>query len=266
MASLFDVTSPRPAGDRYQLDVAEGWLQGRGAFGGLVFGSLIRAIESKLGDPARQLRSLTAEVPGPVERGTVEIAVEALRHGKNMSTMRAALSQHGEVRGHAVAILASNRPSAAATSWNEMTPPELPDWASIEPAPLVRGGGWPEFTQHFEYRLVEGMPLGGKAARALGWIRPRDPGAPRDAAYIAAMIDAWWPAALARFTAWRPMATIAFTLHIAGGVDGLDPEAPLAYRATAPVCGDGYFLETRELWGGDGRLVAVNQQTFAIIQ
>jgi len=32
-----------------------------------------------------------------------------------------------------------------------------------------------------------------------------------------------------------------------------------------PVCADGYFLETRELWGEDGRLLAINQQTFAII-
>ena len=52
----------------------------------------------------------------------------------------------------------------------------------------------------------------------------------------------------------------------APALDGLDPMAPLLYRATAPVCADGYCLETRELWGEDGRLVATNQQTFAIIQ
>jgi acyl-CoA thioesterase len=45
-----------------------------------------------------------------------------------------------------------------------------------------------------------------------------------------------------------------------------DPDAPLLYRATAPVCADGYYLETRELWGADGRLVAINHQTIAIIQ
>jgi len=102
--------------------------------------------------------------------------------------------------------------------------------------------------------------------RALGWVRPRDPGPRRDAAFIAAAIDAWWPVSFVRFGAARPMATIAFTLDIAGGLDGLDPEAPLLYRATAPVCSDGYMLETRELWGGDGRLVALNHQTFVIIR
>jgi Thioesterase-like superfamily len=64
----------------------------------------------------------------------------------------------------------------------------------------------------------------------------------------------------------RPMATIAFTLEVVGELDGLDPDAPLIYRAAAPVCGGGFFVETRELWGEDGRLVAINHQTFAIIQ
>ncbi len=103
-------------------------------------------------------------------------------------------------------------------------------------------------------------------ARALGWVRPRDPGPRRDAAYIAATIDAWWPVLFIRLSARRPMATIAFTLDIVAGLDGLDPDAPLLYRATAPVCADGYYLETRELWGADGRLVAINHQTLAIIQ
>jgi hypothetical protein len=130
---------------------------------------------------------------------------------------------------------------------------------------MAGGGPWPEFAQHFEYRVVEGIPLTGSAARALGWVRARDPGQRLDAAYVAAMIDAWWPTAFNRATAPHLMATIAFTLDIVGGVDGLDPAQPLLYRAAAPVCASGYFLETRELWGGDGRLVALNHQTFAII-
>ncbi len=264
MASLSEVSTPRRIGDRYQLDVATSWRQGRGAFGGLVIASLIRAIEQHTADPARLVRSVTAELPGPVEHGTVDITVEPLRTGKNMSTVRAALAQHGEVRAHAVAILSAARASAQSVRWNELTRPEAPTWSEV-PA-LPSGGPWPEFAQHFEYRILEGLPASNGPARALGWVRPRDPGAPRDAAYIAAMIDAWWPAALNRFPVMRPIATIAYTLDIVDGVAGLDPEAPLLYRATVPVCAEGYFLETRELWSEAGRLVALNHQTFAIIQ
>ena len=267
MASLSDVTTPVPHGDSYRLEVAPGWRQGRGAFGGLVVGALIRAIEHQVADPARRVRSVTAEIPAPVEVGSAEIAVEALRRGNNVSTVRAALSQHGQIRGHAVAVVAAPRAGGSeAVTWNDVTAPTAPPWTAIPPLPIDGTGPWPEFAQHFEYRVIDGLPASGGAARALGWIRPRDPGLPRDAAYIAAMIDAWWPAAFARLTTMRPMATIAFTLDIAGGVDGLDPAAPLLYRATAPVCTDGYSLETRELWSGDGRLVAINHQTFVIIR
>jgi acyl-CoA thioesterase len=266
MATLSDVCTPRPVGDRYELEIATGWRQGRGAFGGLVIGALVRAIEHRLADPRRKVRSVTAEIPGPVEHGTVDITVETLRHGKNVSTLRAALSQHGEVRSHAVAILAAPRASAAALAWNDLPRPAPPAWTEVAPLVLYEGGPWPEFTKHFEYRIVEGLPMTNSPARVLGWIRPRDPGPERDAAFIAAAIDAWWPSAFNRFTTPRPIATIAFTLEIAGGFDGLDPAAPLIYRAHAPACGDGFFLETRELWGADGRLIAINHQTIAVIQ
>ena len=266
MATLTDVCTPRPAGDGYQLEVVPGWRQGRGAFGGLVVGALVRAIERRLADPARRARSVTAEIPGPVEYGVADIAVETLRHGKNVSTLRAALSQNGETKAHVVAILAAARPGLVSPGWNELARPELPAWTDLEPLTPRGPGPWPEFAQHFEYRVVEGIPTSGDSARALGWVRPRDPGPARDAAFLAAMIDAWWPAAFVRFTAIRPMATIAFTLDIVDGLDGLDPAAPLIYRSHAPVCAGGFFLETRELWRADGRLVAINQQTFAIIQ
>jgi acyl-CoA thioesterase len=277
MGSLSDVSTPRLVGDRFQLEVPPGWRIGRGAFGGLVVGALVRAIEQHTADPSRTVRSVTAELPGPVEPGTVDIAVETLRRGNNVSTVRAALSQHGEIRSHAVAVLAAARPgagphggtAAAATTWNELARPVAPPWTELPALDLNPGGRpgpWPEFAQHFEFRMVEGIPGSGGAARTLGWIRSRDPGPHRDAGYIAAMIDAWFPAAFIRFTAIRPMATIAFTLDIAGSLDGLDPAAPLLYRGAAPVCSDGYAFEARELWTEDGRLVAQNHQTFVVIR
>lgn len=262
MASFSDVTTARRIDDRYQLDVPTGWRQGRGAFGGFVVGALIAAIEQHVGDSTRQIRSVTAEIPGPVEHGIVDIDVDVLRAGKNVATVRAALAQHGEIRSHAVAVVAAAR---KADSWNHLTRPAAPGWREVPPLDSSFGPV-PEFAQHVEYRVVEGMPLSGGPPRALGWVRLRDRSTLRNTAYIAAMADAWWPAAFASMTALRPMATITFTLDIVGGVAGLDPEAPLLYRATAPVCTDGYCLETRELWSEDGRLVALNHQTFVIIQ
>jgi acyl-CoA thioesterase len=278
MASLSDVTTPRLVGGRYQLEVPTGWRIGRGAFGGLVVASLVRAIELHTEDPSRKVRSVTAELPGAVEPGPVDIAVETLRRGNNVSTVRAALSQGGEIRSHAVAVLAAARDGAAAgtavtaLTWNDVPRPVAPPWTEVArvdlgPAGDVPSGGpWPEFAQHFEFRVVEGIPGASSAPRAVGWIRARDPGPERGAAYLAAMIDAWWPAAAIRLGGMRPMATIAFTLEIAGDLEGVEPDAPLLYRAVAPVCSDGYAFETRELWTEAGRLVAQNHQTFVIIR
>src|SRR5205085_8782174 len=99
----------------------------------------------------------------------------------------------------------------------------------------------------------------------VGWVRPVMRCGVHDVAYVASLIDAWWPAAFAKIPATQPCATIAFTLEMVTNVDGLSPDSPLLYRGTVPVCCDGYFLETRELWGEDGRLVAINHQTFAVI-
>ncbi len=47
--TLSDLSTPKLAGDRHELHVPEGWAQGRGAYGGLVVASLIRAIEERTG-------------------------------------------------------------------------------------------------------------------------------------------------------------------------------------------------------------------------
>ena len=266
MASLTDVSTPQRNGDAFTLDVPTGWRQGRGAFGGFTIAALIRAIEARIGDPARKARSITAELPAPVEPGAAEIAVEIVRTGKSLSAARASLLQNGELRGHAVAILAATRPGSGPLAWRDLSPPETKPWRSLAPFEMKPEQPFPEFARNFEYRVAQGMPIAdGSPAVVVGWVRPSVPCGLRDNGYIASVIDAFWPAAFTKFPASRPCATIAFTLDIVTNLDGLDPDAPLLYRGTVPVCCDGYFLETRELWGEDGRLVAINHQTFAVI-
>jgi len=258
--SLCDASSPSADGT---FVIREGWRQGRGAFGGLTIAAAIRAIEARVGDSRRTVRSVTAELPGPSLPGEARFVVDILRSGNSVTVARAALHQQDAVTTHAVAILGTTRSSDL--SWRELAMPTATDWRSLD-APTM-SGGFPEFAQHFEYRLLTGVPFtGGASAVTTGWIRARHPGDARDAAYIAAMMDAWWPALMVRLTAPRPLATIAYTLEILDGVDGLPADAPLLYRGSVPIAGDGYFLETRELWGEDGRLVALNHQTFAVIR
>jgi len=247
--SLEAVTTPNADGT---LGVPEGWRQGRGAYGGLVIGALVRAIERD-SPPERRVRSVTAELLAPLPEGTHAIEREELRRGNHVTIARAQIRAYA----HAVAVLAEARGS---TSWQDLRAPDAPAHTQLRQLPTA--AGFPQFTQHFDYWIARGLP-GDGGKELVAWLRPKNPGDARDAAFIAAMIDAIYPVVLTR-TGPRAVATLAYTLDIVGGLHGLNPDAPLLYRGTAPVCADGYCLETRELWGEDGRLIAVNQQTFVI--
>ena len=68
----------RPTGPgTFEGTVPDGWQQGRGAFGGLVYGMLARAMEQVVNEPARRLRTFTGG--GQWCRHAVERAARPLR-------------------------------------------------------------------------------------------------------------------------------------------------------------------------------------------
>lgn len=266
MSSDFhSLTAVRPvAAGRFDATVPDGWQQGRGAFGGLVVALLVRALEASEPDTSRALRSLTAELCGPVVPGPATLSVETLRHGNGVTTLAARLTQEGEVQAHAVGVLGrarTDRPRRVS-----LAAPERPAWNEIAPVQLGPPFA-PVFAPHFEFRNVGPEPFhGGDTPATAGWIRMHAPGPARDAAFLAAHADAWWPAIFSTDAQPRPVGTIAYTFEVVGALDGLDAAAPLFHRALAVAEHEGYFVELRELWGEDGRLVALNQQTFAVIR
>ena len=252
----------------FTVEIPTGWEQGKGAYGGLVLGILVRAVELAEPDPQRIVRSLAAEIPAPVLPGPARIVIAPLRRGGAVSTVRAELRQllpdgSEEVRAHVVVVTASARPNMP--TWQTVTMPQAPAWESVHVAPVKPPMG-PAFGQHFEFRVVQGMPFAGAAPVALGYVRAHRPGELRSAAYITALADVWWPCALSVVKAPRPMSTLTFGLNVINNLDGLDPALPLLHSAESEVSSDGYATETRRLWGHDGRLVSINHQTFVIIK
>lgn len=261
------------------LAVPEGWSQDRGAFGGFVTGAMVHALEASA--PDRPLRSLTAELCGPLVAGDAAVELSVLRAGNAVTTTAIRFVQHGEVQAHGVGVLGKQRMrdrdqvvarAPNLTPWRDvpiakLASPALPgeaappngDAVSINPSFAAT------FAQHFEMRIVRGAPFaGGTEPIVEGWVQPKRAGAARDAAYLAACIDCYYPCLFAIEKAPRPMATIAFTFQpfeFSG-----DPDAPLAYRARMIASESGYCVEFRELWTTEGRLVALNQQTMVIIK
>jgi acyl-CoA thioesterase len=260
-------TLTRPAGPRGALtaDIPDGWQQGRGTFGGLVLALLTRAAETAIDDPERTLRSLAGEIVGPVQPGPAALAVEVLRAGTNVTTVAARLRQGDEVLAHAVGAFGKDRGTFTAAP--TLPPPSPPPWRSLAVAPIVPPTA-PVFARHVEFRLAGALPFSGApvSAETGGWVRFRRPGRARDAAWLVAMIDTWWPAMLPAETAPRPVATLTFAFARIGDAAGLDPDAPLYYRARVLAGAGGYAVEARELWGEDGRLLALNQQTIVVVK
>ncbi|MBX7101364.1 MAG: thioesterase family protein [Myxococcaceae bacterium] len=251
------------SGPAARFEVPDGWQQGRGAFGGLVVGALIRAAEHQEPEKDRLVRSVTSEIPGAVLAGPAVLQAEVLRRGNGVTAVRVALEQDGEKRAHAVVVLAKDR---AASPKFTPEPPALGAYTDVEALPADMPGA-PTFTQHLEYRTRGAVPYSSAPSPLTeGWIRLRSPGPERGAAYLAALTDAWWSPGAVVLDEFRPMATLSFTLDVLAGLDGLDPDAPLFQRARATAGGGGYLVEDRELWGHDGRLVALNRQLVTYIR
>ena len=251
--------------ERFSWEVPDHWQQGRTAYGGLVMAVLVRALEMVHEDTSAPLRTLHVSLCGPVDVGAATLEVETLRAGSRMTTLAARLTQEGVVRTHAVGIFGQRRIDDGGT-WNTRVPPEMPSWQDLPEAP-IKPPISPTFSQHFSFRPTGPIPFSGVAVReAAGWIRARNPGPERDAACVAAHADAWWPAMLSGLTAPRPLASVSITIEFLNGFEGLDPQAPFFHVGRTPVATDGFVVELRELWGEDGRLIALNQQTQVIIK
>ncbi len=241
----------------FRASVPDGWQQGRGAFGGLAIGLCLRALEATQDDPTRVLRTASAEIPSPVLVGETLLEVTTLRRGSGVDALEVHLRQGGEVRARASGVFGKPRGVDVADA---PPPPELPPIPAAVPMP-------PRFTAHFEIRPTGPLPLSGAdTATAEGWVRPRVPFARVSGPEIACLADTWWPAFLARERTFRPAGTVGFMLQLTPAAFALPPDALCFFRSRQLHAAAGFSHELRELWSPEGELLALNAQTFAIIQ
>lgn len=261
MSSIWDCSQVEPlAEDRFRWTVPEGWQQGRGVFGGLVFAAVVRAMRACEPDATRVPRSLHASLPAPTLPGTAEIRVRPLRRGSKLTALSADVIQGDRPTGTATLTLAGPR-SSGPTGLRQ--PPTDALAAGLVPRVQVPSPPAPQFTQNAAFHPVSGVPYSGGEPLALGWVGWDHPPEALGYEELAAMADIWWPAGTIEQTQFTAVATVAFAL------DWLLPPSqvapPLLYRARTEGASQGYAVEDRELWAPDGRLVALNRQTIAWI-
>ena len=244
---------------KFAIDVPDGWQQGHGTFGGYGIACLARAIETVEPGGERPLRTLNAELCGPLLPGHAEIHVEVLRRGAGMTTVAARTIQGGTVVAHATALLGRSRTGQA---YDGLSAPNLA--APGQLVPMEGEGPWPRFARFFEYRNVGALPFSGHdVAQVDTWVRMRTPGQTFDTAHLIALTDATWPALFPTQTTFQRMSTISFMFQTFGPWDDLRTNAPIYHRGRVLWARNGHADEMREIWSEDGRLLALNHQTFA---
>jgi len=270
MSSTFRAaTRLEPAGEGvYSTIVPDGWQQGRGAFGGLVLGYLVRGACAAESDPTRTLRTLAADIAGPVLPGPAEVNVRTLRRGRSQTNLHVELSQQGEVLASGVCTLSGPRPVSLEARLPEAPADAHRSWSELTPFSVAApsGSGGPVFAQHYEYRNLGPLPFrGGPEGVTAGFVSERGADGELDAASITALLDAWFPAIFSIAKSPMPTATVSFASQYLGLEQPLSAAEPLYFRARMHTLAEGYFVEFRELWQRE-RLVALNQQTFAVLR
>lgn len=248
---------------RYDVDIDPTWLQGRGAFGGLVAAWLVRAMEAEVDDPGRPLRAFTCELCAPARPGPAEVHVRALRAGLNVSFLSAEVRRRDRVVARATGVFGRALPDVAgrAPAPPAVPPPgDAPLWAPPMPLPV--------YCQHVRHaRCVGSEVLSGPAAEPAlgGWTWFVAP-TPDDAASRVALLDAWPPALFTRLEAPRPVVTITMTCHLLGPPGpAVAPGTPLLVVARSDASVEGYSDERLELWSPDGRLLATSHQVVGVL-
>lgn len=258
--------------------VEDGWQQGRGAWGGLTISRMAQAVADQE-NSERKLRTLAAQILEPVTVGDYDIEVHCDREGSAMSnwSVRIFHAKPGDpvLVAQAQVITGTARATDVRPELNTWGTAIMPEVASYEQAPIVPVGPpfAPTFTERLEFRPISPLPTAGETATSLGWIRMPSrtwPGSQWTAPELMGIIDAWWPASYSLMESMRPMATVAFSVHLLIDPLSIPPidgeRAPLLHEASVSSAFGGYTSELRRLWTTDGRLVAENLQSIVVIK
>ncbi len=263
MADFDDATALTPLADgTYAWSVPDGWQQGRGAWGGLVVGALVRALTAV--EPA-PVRSVSVQMMAPAEVGDHRVTVSPLRRGRSMTTWLAhACAADGTAVASMTAVTGQARSAIGLgpdLSAEEPGAP-LPPAADLPTVPFAPPVG-PPFGQHLEFALVRGLPMSGDGPRIDGWVRLRDtPEA--SAPWLLGLVDSYWPAVLPALDHVPRIATVSFAANLLVDPATLDPARPLAYHSYVAAHADGFTSEHRQLRTDAGRLLVDNVQSIVV--
>lgn len=246
---------------RAVVPLGSNWGQGRTTFGGLVAALALAAMRHEAPED-RPLRSILVTFAGPIFVGeTITIAVEVLRAGGSATMLEARITgEDGTVRTIVQGVFGATRTAKAAPAFKLEDMPDPDAFPSMpNPAP-----GLPKFLGELDVKWTgSGVPLSGTEDRSLrNFVRLKDETGIGPAARIALIADMPPPIMMSHYKEQVNAASITWSLDFVRPARSLlSGWLFLDYSLTSAE--DGYSQQAGKLYGADGTLVAVSQQTMA---
>jgi acyl-CoA thioesterase len=245
-------------GGRFGAAMSERWWVGRGPNGGYVAAVILRAIQASAA-AERAPRSLTVHFLRAPEAGPVEVEVTVEREGSRATFLSARMTQGGETRATALAVLSENW---AEDGFAELRMPDAGEPGELRTPDPGNHSGAPRMLQNYRLRSALGEPaFSGGAPLNGAWIRTREPHL-LDAPLAATLLDTWYPAPFVKLDGPRPAPTIDYTVHFRSPLPpaGATPEDAYLVAFRSGLARHGFFEEDGELWSADGTLLAQSRQ------
>jgi acyl-CoA thioesterase len=244
----FDADTALTGADgRWRAQVKPHWFVQRGPNGGLVAALATRALMGIAGEGQAPC-SLSLHYLAPPEEGELEVHAAVERGGRTTTFASMRVLQGDTTVAYGLGAASAWREGQP--EWDELERPDVPGPAEIQS--LETNGGFP-FLANYEMRPLTAPPNG-------AWMRAAKP-RPADPVLLAALTDAWIPAAFAHMEQPTFVPTIDLTIHwrAAPGVPAGDHPWVLGVFGTRLGAG-GTWEEDGELWAVDGTLLAQSRQ------
>ena len=248
MTNPFDADTALAGADgRWRAEVKPHWFVQRGPNGGLVAALATRAL-TDLAGPGQAPRSLSLHYLAPPEAGELEVRAAVERAGRTTTFASLRVLQADVTVAYGVGACSAWREGQP--EWDVLERPEVPRPAELES--LKTDGEFP-FLSNYEMRPLPGPHNG-------AWMRAAEP-RPADPVLLAALTDAWIPAAFRHMEQPTFVPTIDLTIHwrAAPGVPAGDHPWVLGTFGTR-LGAVGTWEEDGELWSEDGTLLVQSRQ------
>lgn len=245
------------------LTIPKLWSQGRTVYGGLSAALLFHAIKKQV-NPEYQVKNINTNFVGPMLTDEpIEIEVQEVRTGKNVSQWLAfgrqaektcTLLQACFVRDRDSKITINNAPPLTLGAPNKKS--------FIPQIPKVT----PKFLKNFDLAILGGgIPFTGRKTDFYqGWFRHKNTEGKMNDVALVGLLDATPPTVLQMLKWPAPASTINWNLEFIHPLPSLDMQDWVAFDDQSVHAKDGYSAVEMHVWDKQGRLLALSRQTIAV--